>query len=115
MSNYMDDFKQLGAEYRDLTTESSETMKAFGQLHAKAVKDGALPKKDKELMSVAIAIAIRCEGCIHSHVASAFKAGATMDELTETIDVSILMSGGPGTVYGGKALAFAKEYQKTNK
>lgn len=112
MSNYMESFKQTGKEYRNLIKESGDTMRSFGKLHTDAIKDGALTKKEKELMSVAIAVSIRCEGCIHSHVASAIQAGATMEELAETVNVCILMSGGPGTVYGGKALAFAQEYME---
>ena len=110
MADYMESYKQTGKEYRNLIKESGNTMRSFGKLHSDAIKDGALTKKEKELMSVAISVSIRCEGCITSHVASAIEAGATMEELAEAVNVSILMSGGPGTVYGGKALAFAKEY-----
>lgn len=85
MSNYMEDFKQTGKEYRNLIRQSGDTMRSFGKLHSDAMKDDALTQKDKELMSVAIAISIRCEGCIHSHVASAIQAGATMEELAETL------------------------------
>lgn len=60
-------------------------------------------------MALAISVAIRCEGCIISHVDSAIKAGATMKEIAETVEVRIMMCGGPAFPYGGKALACAKE------
>src|ERR1700740_3113160 len=84
---------------------ASETMTAFQGLMKSVSKDGALPAKTKELMAVAIAIAMRCEGCIVFHVQSAIRHGVSRNELAETIAVAVEMGGGPATVYGGKALA----------
>lgn len=52
---------------------------------------------------MAIAIAMRCDGCIAFHVRDAIKAGATRDEVLETIGVAIVMGGGPSVVYGVEA------------
>jgi AhpD family alkylhydroperoxidase len=80
-------------------------MSAFSQLASATMKDGAMPKKTKELMAVAISVAIRCEGCIVYHTQAAIKAGASREEFLETLNVSIELGGGPATVYGAKALA----------
>ena len=85
-------------------------MKAFGSLASAATKDGALDKKTKELMAIAISISIRCEGCIAYHTHNAFKAGASREEMLETINVAIEMGGGPSTVYGAKALEAYDEF-----
>lgn len=79
-------------------------MSGFARLHKKAVEDGALSGKAKELMAVAISIAVHCEGCVAYHVQAAMAAGATRPELLETIGVAILMGGGPASVYGAHAL-----------
>ncbi|NCD20422.1 MAG: carboxymuconolactone decarboxylase family protein, partial [Actinobacteria bacterium] len=42
-------------------------------------------------------------GCIACHVKDALAAGATRDEVIETIGVAILMGGGPSVVYGAEA------------
>ena len=89
-----------------------DTMAAFQGLMKAASKDGALPAKTKELMAVAISIAVRCEGCIVFHVQNAIRHKATREELAETIAVAIEMGGGPATVYGGKALAVFDANQK---
>lgn len=89
----------MGALGRDLP----DLMQGFGTVHKAAVAPGALSTKDKELQSLAIAIAIRCEGCIACHVKDALAAGATRDEVIETIGVAILMGGGPSVVYGAEA------------
>jgi AhpD family alkylhydroperoxidase len=81
-----------------------ETMAAFQGLMKAASKDGVLSAKTKELMALAIGIAMRCEGCIVFHVQNAIRHGASRQEVAETIAVAVEMGGGPATVYGGKAL-----------
>ncbi len=71
---------------------------------------GALPAKTKELIALAIAVTRECDGCIASHARAAAKAGATTQEVAETMGVAILMNGGPGTVWGPRALDAFEEY-----
>jgi AhpD family alkylhydroperoxidase len=98
--------RQLGSAYRK---SSPDTMNAFLALHQSAMKEGELSVKHKELMATAIGIAARCDGCIGAHVAAALKAGASRQELIETIDVAVLMGGGPALIYGVQALAAVDE------
>lgn len=91
---------EAGALYKAIP----DTMKAFQGLMKAASEDGVLSGKVKELMALAIAIAVRCEGCILFHVQNAIRHGATRQEVAETIAVAVEMGGGPSTVYGGKAL-----------
>lgn len=102
-------FKDVSSEVRNqalaLYKAAPETMQAYQGVMKAVGKDGALPAKIKELMAVAVAINVRCEGCIVFHVQNAIRHGVTREELVETIAVSVEMGGGPATVYGGKALA----------
>jgi AhpD family alkylhydroperoxidase len=50
-----------------------------------------------------------CDGCIGDHVTAELKAGATKQELAETIDVAVLMGDGPAVIYGSQALAAVEE------
>lgn len=79
------------------------TIKSFFSLHHEALADGALTKAQKELQALAIAISVRCAGCITCHVKDALAAGATPEQIYETIGVCILMGGGPAAVYGNEA------------
>ncbi|MFM2476207.1 carboxymuconolactone decarboxylase family protein [Celerinatantimonas sp. MCCC 1A17872] len=92
--------------------QSPEVMGAFRELRQTVLKDGAVSTKNKELIALGIAIAVRCEGCIGAHVVAAIDAGATRAELIETIDVAVLMGGGPSIVYGPKAYAAVDEFLK---
>lgn len=108
--DYNEKMQELNASYKQVFGAVGETGAGFLQLHADAVADGALDAKTKELMAVAVAISIRCDGCITDHVCNAVKAGATQEEINDTVKVAIMMSGGPGVIYGGKALAAAKDF-----
>lgn len=80
------------------------TATAFKGLHAAALAPAALDLKTKELIALACGVSRLCDGCIVHHAKAAKAAGATLAEIQETLDVCVLMGGGPATVYGKKAL-----------
>ena len=82
----------------------------YFKLHTDVLVDGALSVKYKELIALSIAITKHCEDCILDHVAAAKKAGASVDEIVETVNVTIMMDGGPAIVYGGKALEAVEQF-----
>lgn len=105
----LQDLAPLGRELRALIPEVYD---GFGKMHSAAFADGELDRKTKELLALAIAIAVRCDGCIASHSRGAAVNGASEKEVAETIGVAIAMSGGPGTVYGPRALAAFRSFAK---
>lgn len=94
----------LSAAMKPLRGGIGETMQAFSALAGAATKAGALDQKTKELLAVAIAIAVRCDGCIAFHTKAALRFGATREELMETVAMSIYMGGGPSLIYGTQAI-----------
>jgi len=74
--------------------------------------DGALSKKDKELIAVGISVVTNCESCMEWHIKQAIDIGATQSEIVEAIEVGIEMSGGPGTVAARFAMNVLEYYQK---
>ncbi len=85
-------------------------MTGFARLHKKAIEDGALSARVKEMMALAISIVIGCDGCIAYHVHDAVQAGATRQELLETIGVGLMMGGGPGSIYAAHALEAIEQF-----
>ncbi len=76
----------------------------FAELGLKAAfADGALDRKTKELIALAIGVVEGCDGCIASHGQAAARAGATPQEAAEAIGVTFLMHGGPATIHGARA------------
>jgi AhpD family alkylhydroperoxidase len=78
-----------------------------------AMASGALDAKYKELIALAIGIVHGCDGCIASHAKAAVRAGASKEEAAEAVGVSIMMYGGPGTIYGARAYAAFCEFADT--
>lgn len=103
-TNYIELRQHLEDRLAQFGREMPGPMTGFARLHKKAVEDGALSAKVKEMMALAISIAVGCEGCIAYHTHDAIKAGATRAELLETIGVGVMMSGGPGSIYAAHAL-----------
>jgi AhpD family alkylhydroperoxidase len=82
----------------------SKVYKAFLAMEKAAYEDGALPKKQKELIAVGISVVIDCESCMQWHIEQAAKAGATQQEVLEAVEVGIEMGGGRATVSARFAL-----------
>ncbi len=101
---------EMGAGLKALNEQIGGTASAFNALHKAAMSDGVLSAKHKELIALGIGIRTQCEDCIISHVRSAMKAGATAEEIAETVGVAISMGGGPAVMYGIKALDAAKAF-----
>jgi AhpD family alkylhydroperoxidase len=87
-----------------LVALDSKVYKAFLEMEEQAFSDGALPKKQKELIAVGISIVKNCESCMQWHVEQAVSAGAGFEEVLEAIEVGIEMGGGPATVSARFAL-----------
>lgn len=96
--------REVSAGLRELAGANPGAMDGFLRLHRSATAAGALDAKHKELMALAISIAVRCDGCIAYHVHDAVEAGASRDEIAETVGVAVLMGGGPAAVYGTEAM-----------
>ena len=67
-------------------------MRAFSALAQAAGRDGALDKKTKEL--IALAIATRCDDCIGFHMEALVRLGATRQEVEETPGMTIIWAAG---------------------
>ena len=109
-TNYVDYHKHLEERLAQLGHELPGPMTGFARLHKKAVEDGALSARIKELMALAVSIAVHCEGCIAYHVHDAVAAGATRQELLETIGVAVMMGGGPASMYAAHALDAVEQF-----
>ncbi len=109
-TNYIHEHQHLEARLAQLAQEIPGPMSGFARLHRKAMEGGTLPMKVKEMMALAISIAVGCDGCIAYHVHDAVQAGATRQELLETIGVALLMGGGPGSIYAAHALDAIEQF-----
>ena len=92
MKGLLDEFyESVGKWQKDSPAQIGKFM---GLLEA-IEKPGALDKKTKELIAVALSVTGHCEWCIAYHVKSAFDCQATAEEIREAGWVGVLMGGGP--------------------
>jgi AhpD family alkylhydroperoxidase len=89
---------------RQLRTGAPDVMRNFSGMAQGALKPGALDPKAKELIALAIGVAIRCDDCIAFHVKSALQNGATRDEVMETLGMAVYMGAGPSVMYASHAI-----------
>lgn len=102
--------KELDKYSRELLHLAPDAIKAFGTLSREAQKAGALDHKVKELMALAIGVTSRCDGCIAYHARNSLRAGATRQEVAETLAVAVQMGGGPAMVHAADALRAYDEF-----
>lgn len=95
---------ELSAAIKQVRLGSPEVMKNFSAMASAATATGALDTKTKELMTMAIAVAIRCDGCIAFHAKAALQHGATREEIMETMGLAIYMGAGPSLMYAAQAI-----------
>jgi len=100
--HFLDD---MNHDLAALRPQIPETMKGFGAMARAASATGALDAKTKELLALAIGVAVHCDPCIGFHAKAARKAGASRAEVAEAIGMCVYMGGGPALMYGAKAMA----------
>jgi AhpD family alkylhydroperoxidase len=90
--------------------EKSKVYQSFTDMEQKTYKDGKLSKKQKELVAIGISVVINCESCMEWHIKQALNDGATPEEIIESIEIGIEMSGGPGTASARFAMNVLEYY-----
>ncbi|MDR2255111.1 carboxymuconolactone decarboxylase family protein [Galactobacter valiniphilus] len=103
-------FLDWGDYRRNLTRRFAEfgklrrnTLAGYQQLGAPEEGD-VLDAKTRELISLAVAVTTRCDGCIASHTTAAIKAGATREEVAEALSVAVQLNAGAAMVYSSRVL-----------
>jgi len=107
IESFVDSRKKAEAYFQ----RESATYRAFQELAKQALRTGALEKRVKELIAVAISIVVKCEPCIEYHVREALQDGATEEQIREAIEVTFEMGGGPATVQARFALEAMRYYR----
>lgn len=103
-SNAAAHYEQWPSKAKNMHTEAPDLTAGFGAMFGKLMGEGALSVREKELIALGIAMALRCEPCVYSHVQKCVKAGATREQIIELAGVLVIMQGGPAYVYTPKLL-----------
>ncbi|MDX6655614.1 MAG: hypothetical protein QOH62_407 [Solirubrobacteraceae bacterium] len=110
MASAHDVRKDLTKPAARLREHIPDVIESYTTMQQAVMTDGALPAKVKELIALALGATKQCDGCIAAHALGAARQGATEAEVAEAMGVAVLMNGGPGTVWGPRALAAYREF-----
>ena len=87
-----------------LRSLKKDSLDAFGAFDNKVFEEGAISKKNKELIAVACAHITHCPYCIDGHVKRAKAMGATDEEIAEAIFVAVAMAAGASVAHSNIAM-----------
>jgi AhpD family alkylhydroperoxidase len=111
--NWPDFTHDLSEPLKTLRTGAPDVMKAFSTIAQAALKPNALDVKTKELIALAISVAIRCDDCIAFHAKAAAQHGASAEEVMEALGMAVYMGAGPSAMYASHAAeAFSQFAEK---
>jgi len=83
---------------------SPDTVKGYSTLNAAGGKTNHLDAKTRELIALAVAVSLRCDGCITVHTDAAIKQGASRGEVAEALGVAVSVNAGAALVYSARVM-----------
>ncbi len=109
-AHYNDLTRRITANLAPLRESVPQVMKGFTEMGRAAIADGALDARTKELIALAIGVAVHCDGCIGFHAKALVRLGATEGEVHEALGVAVYMGGGPSAMYAASAVEAFREF-----
>lgn len=102
----------LMAHIGDFGKLSPDSVNGYLTTMGAGAKTAHLDEKTRQLISLAVAVTTRCDGCISDHSQLAVEAGATKGEIAEALGVAIAMNAGAALVYSVRAMDAVEQAQK---
>ena len=81
----------------------------FMEYYGAVFESGALTKREKALIALAVAHAVQCPYCIDAYTQSCLENGANEEQMTEAIHVACALRGGASLVHGVQMKNIVKE------
>src|SRR5262252_4236724 len=85
----MADSSESPEKWPSYTMVDPRMRKIYFQFYQETYRASALDRKTKELIAIAASLASHCNGCLEGHIKKALKYGATKEELSETIAITM--------------------------
>ncbi|MGA2915195.1 MAG: carboxymuconolactone decarboxylase family protein [Sedimentisphaerales bacterium] len=99
MSETKEFYEKLGEKIEKMKKAAPAMSAGFGGLFSKVMTDGALGFKEKELIALGIAVAVKCKECIMAHTKKCLDSGASKEQIIEAASVAVVMGGGPAYMH----------------
>jgi len=86
--------------FKELTVNDPKMYELVMKLESHIWDDGALTRKTKKLIAIAIAASMRDQHATHAQLIGAANLGISKKEVEEALRVAFLLAGMPAYVYG---------------
>jgi AhpD family alkylhydroperoxidase len=96
--------KQLAGTIAEIAKLSPDFVKGYKQLVSARSTSGALDPKTRELVALAVAVTVRCDGCIATHTELARRNGATKEEIADALGIATMVNAGATLVYSARTI-----------
>jgi AhpD family alkylhydroperoxidase len=96
--------KQVLSGVGEIGRISPDIVKGYQTLGGASGKTGLLGAKVNELIALAVAVTVRCDGCIAVHTAAAIRAGATREEVAEALGTAAAVNAGAALVFSARVM-----------
>jgi AhpD family alkylhydroperoxidase len=114
MLNWNEYRSQLVAGVKEIGQLSADTVKGYMELGSAGERKNLLGAKTRELIALAVAVTLRCDGCIAVHTDAALRHGATKEEIAEALGVAIAVNAGAALVYSTRVMDAVKEHPRSS-
>ena len=94
-----DDLQRFG----DIAKYKPELFEKFMAWYQACQEEGALSKREKALIGLAVAVTVQCPYCIDAFTNSALENGSNMEQMTEAIHMASAIRGGASLIHGLQA------------
>ncbi len=89
-----EEWKEYRARMNErILSEDNLSLKRFMAVDHDVYEGGALDAKTKELMGLAVSLALRCDDCTRYHVERCLEEGASAREMTEAMTIALVVGG----------------------
>jgi alkylhydroperoxidase/carboxymuconolactone decarboxylase family protein len=90
---HLEHFAHIGKNRPELAAK-------FFDYYGAVMGDGALTKREKCLMALAVSHALQCPYCVESYTQKSLENGADLDQMTEAAHVASAVRGGAALAHG---------------
>jgi AhpD family alkylhydroperoxidase len=88
------EFQQQREQLNEVVMKHADlTIKRFYGLDSQAYREGALPRKTKEMLGLVASLVLRCDDCIMYHIIRCAEEGVTTDEIVEALGIGLVVGG----------------------
>lgn len=100
-SNYLAEVK---SKIGSIAKLNPDVVKGYAAISNAKPVNPVLDQKTRELIALAVAVTVRCDGCIVVHTEAAKKYGASQSEIMEALGVAVAVNAGAALVYSARTM-----------